>query len=211
MVAMRESPRLRGRHFLGALLRHDVLRLATLVALAAFLADWATKSWALRSLEGLQVPFGALVLGVERNDGFAFSTAAGQVEPWMVVSVRLVALAAVLLLSRRLAMRSRRYACGAALLLGGGFGNAADLIFRNGAVVDFIGAGPFVFDWAGDLVHMHIVFNVADLAIVAGLVLVAPLIRGIALTAQQRLARWEARWLARAGALSFFSSSGRNS
>ena len=173
---------------------HDLLRLATLVAVAAFLADWATKSWALHTLVGT-MPLGSLLLGVERNEAFAFSSGAGAVSPALVIGVRLCALVAIAWLSHRVAVRTRRYAAGVGLLLGGGFGNAADIVFRGGAVVDFIGAGPFRFEWSGELVHFHFVFNIAELAILIGLGLVAPVIRHAALGAQRRIARWEARLL----------------
>jgi signal peptidase II len=176
------------------LVAHDLLRLATLLAIAAFLADWATKSWALHTLDGT-MPLGSLLLGVERNDAFAFSSGAGAVSPALVIGVRLFALVAIAWISHRVAPRSRRYAAGVGLLLGGGFGNAADIVFRGGSVVDFIGAGPFSFDWSGELVHFHFVFNLADLAILIGLGLVAPLISGAATAVQRRIAQWEARLL----------------
>lgn len=180
---------------LRALVRHDVLRLATLVAIAAFLIDWATKSWALHALHDTAIPLGGLVLGIERNDAFAFSSGAGRFSPEVVLAIRLLALAAVVLISRRVATRSRRYAAGFALLLGGGFGNAADVMFRNGAVVDFIGAGPFTVEWAGSVTELGFVFNAADLAIIFGLGLIAPQVQQWSLDAQRRIARWEARWL----------------
>ncbi|HSL71478.1 MAG TPA: signal peptidase II, partial [Longimicrobiales bacterium] len=113
------------------LVAHDVLRLAALVALAAFLADWASKSWALDSLNGSTAPLGALVLGVERNDAFAFSSGSSVVPPQLVIAARLFALIGIAFLARRALARSRRSAAGFGLLLGGGFGNAADLAFRG--------------------------------------------------------------------------------
>jgi lipoprotein signal peptidase len=184
-----------GAAWLRAFAAHDILRFATLVAIAAFLLDWATKSWALRALEDMAVPLGALVLGVERNDAFAFSSGSGQVSAGFVIAVRLLALAGVVLISRRVVVRCRRYAAGFALLLAGGFGNAADLMFRGGAVVDFIGAGPFRFEWAGEVMHFGLVFNAADISILLGLALIAPQIQTWALAAQRRLAQWEERWL----------------
>lgn len=180
---------------LRAFLAHDVLRFATLVAIAAFLFDWATKSWALRTVHDATMPLGALVLGVEHNDAFAFSTGSGRFPPELVLAIRLLALIAVIWISRRVAVRCRRYAAGFALIIGGGFGNAADVMFRDGAVVDFIGAGPFSMEWAGSLVHVGFVFNAADVAILAGLGLIAPQIRDWSLNAQRRLARFEDRWL----------------
>jgi signal peptidase II len=182
------------RRLLRSVRAHDLLRLATLTAIAAFLADWATKSWALHTLHGT-MPLGSLTLGVERNDAFAFSSGAGAVTPLFVVAVRLLALMTVVWLSRRVAAPSPRYAAGIGMLLGGGFGNAGDVLFRGGSVVDFIGAGPFSFDWSGELVHFHVVFNLADLCILIGLGLVAPVIRSAAIDVQRRLAAWESRVL----------------
>ncbi|MGH7448225.1 MAG: signal peptidase II [Longimicrobiales bacterium] len=175
-----------------AFLAHDVLRFATLVAAAAFLIDWTTKSWALERVEHAAIPLGALMLGVERNDAFAFSIGDGTFAPGLILVLRLLAVAGVLLLSRQVGARSRRFAAGFALLAAGGFGNAADLMLR-GAVVDFIHAGPF--HWAGEPVHAGFVFNAADIAILLALGLLAPLIQEWAVGGQRRLTRWEARWL----------------
>jgi lipoprotein signal peptidase len=177
-----------------AFIAHDILRLATLLALAVFLFDWATKSWALHTLGDMTAPLGALVLGVERNDALAFSTARGRFSPAVIIGIRLVAMGALIYFSRKVVVTSRRLAAGVALLLGGGFGNAADIIFRGGSVVDFIGAGPFTFDWAGEQVHLSFVFNAADVAILIGLALVAPYVHQFAIAQQKRLARWESRW-----------------
>jgi signal peptidase II len=170
------------------LLTNDVLRMATLLALAAFALDSATKSWALQNLEDATVPLGGLVLGVERNEGFAFSAGAGVIPTWLVAGARLAVLLLIILAARGVAASSRRYACGVALLLAGGLGNTVDLLFRDGAVVDFIGAGPLVLGWADRIVHTYFVFNAGDLAILVGLVLVAPMIRDLGRRFQGRLA-----------------------
>jgi lipoprotein signal peptidase len=90
-------------------------------------------------------------------------------------------------------VRNRRSAAGAGLILGGGFGNATDLAFR-GEVIDFIGTGPLTFDLSGDLVQLHFFFNTADLAILLGIGLMAPVISLCALGAQRRIRAWEKRW-----------------
>lgn len=164
-----------------------------LVAAAAFLLDWATKSWALETLEHAAMPLGALMLGVERNDALAFSTGSGHLPAAVVVAMRLAALAGVMFLWLRVGARNRRLAAGFALLIAGGSGNAADMLFRGGAVVDFIHAGPF--HVRGELVHAGIVFNAADIAILLALGLLAPLIHEWSAGGQRRIATWEARWL----------------
>lgn len=185
---MTASPLLRLRAFIA----HDLLRFATLVATAAFLLDWATKSWALETLEHAAVPLGALMLGVERNDALAFSAGSGQIPASVVIAVRLTAIAGVLFLAWHVGARNRRYAAGFALLLAGGAGNAADMLFRGGAVVDFIHAGPIQM---GGIVHAGIVFNAADIVILLAVGLLAPLIHEWSAGGQRRLAAWEARWL----------------
>jgi lipoprotein signal peptidase len=178
--------------------RNEIWRLAVLVALAAFLVDWASKSWALASLDTAR-PLGALVLDVERNTAFAFSSGAGSVEPWMVGGIRLLVILAIVLLAWRLAPRRRRYAAGFALLVAGGSGNAADIVLRDGAVVDFIGTGPMQLYLAGAPLNINFVFNVADVYILLGLALLAPLIRAGALSVQRQIVGWERRVLRRAG------------
>ena len=170
------------------------LRLAALLAAAAFTADWASKAWALDALHQPML-VGALLLDVERNAVFAFSSGRDVAPLALVIGLRVVALLAVMLLARRVARHGLRYAAGLGLVLGGGMGNAADLLFRDGGVVDFIGAGPWFFELGGTLYRFHVVFNGADLALLVGIALLAPLIRDWALAAQQRLARWERRWL----------------
>jgi lipoprotein signal peptidase len=172
---------------------HEVLRFATLLAAAVFLLDWATKSWALQALQHSGVPVGAFMLGVERNDAFALSTGAGVVPTPLLVIIRIASLAIVLLLAARVGCHNRRYAAGFALLIAGGAGNLSDLLFRQGAVVDLIYAGPFHF--AGEVVHDGVVFNGADIAILLALGLLAPLINEWAIARQRRLAEYETRWL----------------
>lgn len=191
---MTHELRARIRRVAGSLTSYDLLRLAVLVAIAAFLADWATKSWALESLERAR-PLGALTLAVERNDAFAFSTGSGSASPELVLAVRIGALLLLLALGRDVLAYGRRYAAGMGLMLGGGVGNAADLLFREGAVVDFIGAGPFRLPGATEPLHFHLVFNTADVAVLLGLGLLAPLISSWALATQRRVGEWEKRWL----------------
>ena len=156
-----------------------MMRLVALAGIAAFLADWASKSWALGTLGHATAALGWLVLGLESNQAFAFSSGES-VSPEVVMGARLSALLGIGIVFGRLFVRDRRTAVGAGLILGGGMGNAVDLAFR-GSVVDFIGAG-------------HFYFNLADLAILVGIGLMAPMIRVHALTTQRRIAQWERRW-----------------
>ena len=177
----------------ATLLDPRVVRLAILTTIAALLLDFATKSWAIDSLNGT-TPFGALLLGIEHNAAFAFSAGAGLVSRELVAGVRLGALAALVLLATVLGVRERRHAAGVGLILGGGLGNTGDLIFRTHGVVDFIGVGPFEVDFGGRDVVFGLVFNAADVAVLVGVVLLTPVIQLWAIAAQTQLARAR-RWL----------------
>lgn len=189
------------RHLLRRMVEHDTVRFALLVALAAFLADWASKSWALERVTDGTLPFGGLTLGVVRNDAFAFSLGAERTHLLLVLGVRLTALAAIVWLCRHIVyLLSYRNACGFALVLAGGFGNAADLLFRDGAVVDFIGAGPFLVTWDGSPTWIYPVFNTADLFILLGIGLLGPLVHESSRTIRERIVAWERRWIRRRSA-----------
>ncbi|HSJ25360.1 MAG TPA: signal peptidase II [Longimicrobiales bacterium] len=171
-------------------------RIVLLVALAAFLADWATKSWAL-TLGNDAMAAGILALEVARNDAFAFSAGSGIVDATTVVSVRLLGLLLVLLLLSRSGALPLRSALGVALLVAGGLGNALDVILRDGAVVDFISAGPWALSLADQPILLGFVFNVADIWVFAGVFLLWPQFRSMGVRAQQRMAALEQRVLAR--------------
>lgn len=120
-------------------------------------ADQATKSLALAKL---QTPHdlisGVLTLRVTYNSGGAFGLLQGL--PGVFLVATLVAGVAIVVWVRHVS--ERRWLIPLGLVLGGGLGNVADRIFRDtgGRVVDFI-----------DL-HAWPVFNVADAAIVSGVV-----------------------------------------
>jgi len=173
----------------------DAPRMVLLVALAAFLTDWATKAWAL-TLGSDAVSAGIVALEVARNDAFAFSAGSGVVDPTTVVSVRLLGLLLVLLLLGRFGTITQRCALGVALLVAGGLGNAMDVILRDGAVVDFISAGPWAVTVAGQSMTLGFVFNVADVWVFAGVFMLWPQFRCIGRRAQQRMAAWERKILA---------------
>lgn len=167
------------------------LRFACLLGVAAWLSDWASKSWALDALAHTPVVLGdGLLLGVVRNDAFAFSSLSF-IPFGSIVSLRLTCIAVLLVLAIRFATESRRLACAFALLLAGGIGNVADLFFRDGAVVDFIGLGPFP---VADS-EVAIVFNLADVWIKIGVVLAFPLIRRAARRTQEASDAFERRLL----------------
>ena len=125
-------------------------------AAVAVVVDQLTKSWARSELANGRVIdiVGSLRFALTYNDGVAFGLGSG-VAPLLITLA--VALLAVLLVKNRLAL-TRASTVGAGLVLGGAAGNLCDRIFRDtgGRVVDFI-----------DL-QWWPVFNVADVCIVAG-------------------------------------------
>jgi signal peptidase II len=145
-----------------------------LVALAAavYLADQATKAWAVAVLTDQpprELVGTFLQLDLIRNPGAAFSLGTGNT--WLLTLLAAAVLVVILRSARRLG--SIAWACAFGLILGGALGNLTDRLLREpgfgrGHVVDFL-------DYNGWFVG-----NVADIAIVAAAVLIAVLsIRGI--------------------------------
>jgi len=133
---------------------------AFLTALAVTAVDQGTKAWALASLSDRPVPvLGDVVRFVLRfNTGAAFSVAWGGPSVLLVVNI----VASVLLFWYIFRVRSRRVLPMLVLILGGALGNTMDRVF-HGHVTDFIDIGIGTLRWP--------VFNVADIALVVGGVL----------------------------------------
>lgn len=102
-----------------------------------------------------------------RNTGAAFSIGAdlpANVRWWIFVVGQGVFLLFLFGYLFRHANQHHSQFYGFALILGGGLGNFLDRIFRDGAVVDFLNVG------FGNVIRTA-VFNVADMAITGGLIL----------------------------------------
>lgn len=147
------------------------------VAVAA--ADQVTKLWATSALAGREpvAVIGDLIqFRVVHNAGAAFSLASGLT--WLLTLLVAIVVVVVIRVSARIGSRAWSVALG--LLLGGGVGNLIDRLFRapgfpEGRVVDFI-------DYGGWFVG-----NVADIAIVAALILIGVLTaRGIQVDGTRR-------------------------
>jgi signal peptidase II len=132
--------------------------LAATVAVAVVAADQLTKWWAVDALADRTITLVSPIrLALSHNTGGAFGLGAGFV-PFVALAV--VALVVVLVGVGR-AVASPAIAVALGLVAGGAVGNLADRLFRapgplRGAVVDFV-----------DL-RWWPVFNVADVAITAG-------------------------------------------
>jgi signal peptidase II len=144
-------------------------RLASLLLLTSTIGcDQVSKEIASRLLAGradIAVLRGALRLRLAENRGAFLSGGRGLPEAArfavfvVIVGGALLVGVGILLSSKRLSMLSR---AGLALLLGGGLGNLADRLVR-GQVIDFVmlRIGPLQTG----------VFNLADVAIIAGAIL----------------------------------------
>jgi signal peptidase II len=150
-------------------------RLFVVVALAAYAVDLGTKLLAVAHLtphEKVDVVGGLLRFDLVRNPGAAFST--GTSYTIFLSAIALIAAGVVIRFGRRLGDRTWAVALG--LLLAGVCGNLTDRLFREpgvlrGHVVDFL-----------ELPHWP-VFNVADMLIDAGVVLIViQTWRGIGIT-----------------------------
>ena len=129
------------------------------MATGVVLVDQATKTWALDSLDTPRTLIeGLLFFRLTYNSGGAFGLLQGYPQVFLVATI--VATIAILFWVRGLEQRSWAWPLG--LVLGGGFGNVADRVFRDtgGRVVDFIE------------LRWWPVFNVADMCIVTGVAVI---------------------------------------
>ncbi len=140
------------------------------VGIVVLLIDQITKWWAVEELEGGRTIelFWTAQFRLIRNDGAAFSIGSG-LTPFISIAAIGISIA-VVVWARRLADQPRVVAA-LGLVLGGAVGNLVDRFFRPGDgflaghVIDFID-----FQW-------YPVFNVADIGVVCGGILVVLLVR----------------------------------
>ena len=140
------------------------------LAAAVTAADQASKTWALHHANSPRHVIWTLWFDLTFNSGAAFGLGRG-VTP--LVEIGVFAVVAVLVLFGRRAARGASWPVTVALglILGGAAGNLGDRFFRHipghsGAVIDFIAAARVgQHDWWP-------VFNVADSAIVVGVVMI---------------------------------------
>ncbi|WP_083209158.1 signal peptidase II [Mycolicibacterium porcinum] len=161
-------------------------RLVLLAAGSVFLIDAGTKALAVGTLQpGRTVPLlgNWLVCELTRNAGAALSMAADRT---VMLTLVVLAVAAAIAWIGAL-VRSPWWALGLGTILGGAAGNLVDRLFRapgplRGHVVDFLAVGPMP------------VFNLADLAVLAGVVwLIALSLSGFPFNGAARNAESHAR------------------
>jgi signal peptidase II len=145
------------------------LILAGLVIGAIVLADVATKRWALASLYhgvGAEALGGLVPLTLAFNKGIAFGLPLPSLGRWLIIVATFVVLAVLTDLFRRTERSDWVRLLAVKLIAAGAIGNLIDRLRWDGGVVDFI--GPI------NLGFMHWpIFNIADMAITTGAVLLA--------------------------------------
>lgn len=145
-------------------------RAAYLVAAAGiYLADQATKAWAVRRLRTgnvVHVAGDSVRLAYAENPGIAFGRLqeGGQFGRWMLAALAALAIVGLLTYFFRTRRTDDRLLGAIAMLLAGVAGNLTDRV-RLGFVVDFIEVFIGSYQWP--------TFNVADSAICVGAALLA--------------------------------------
>lgn len=167
-----ESGRAHRKHGKRIGARYALLLIA--FALVAYIIDQLTKIWVVSTMvEGQVTEVLPPVLSWHfiRNSGAAFSI--GTSITWVFTIIQALVSIAIITQIRKVA--SKGWAVALGLVLGGALGNLTDRLFREpafgqGHVVDFIALPNFA------------IFNIADTAVVSGVVLICLLtLRGIGL------------------------------
>lgn len=130
--------------------------------------DLITKRWALDALafESSEIMGGMVPLTLAFNKGAAFGIRLGEDSRWFFVPVTLVALVLLAMLFRQAADRDFLRIVSISLVVSGAIGNLYDRVRWSRGVVDFIGPIDLgLWDFP--------IFNVADMAITCGAVLLA--------------------------------------
>jgi signal peptidase II len=139
------------------------------VAAATCLADQATKFWLLLVLHinGQMpipvTPFAELVLTWNTGISYGLFPQNGRIGPWALLAFKVVAVAFLWVWLSR--VRSRLTALALGLIIGGAIGNAIDRLHWPG-VMDFVLLHTETARWS----FRWYVFNLADVAIVAGVI-----------------------------------------
>jgi signal peptidase II len=138
-------------------------------AFALFLADQASKAWAVRRLrhgDVVRVFDGVVHFAYAENTGIAFGRfqEGGEFGRWMLAALAGLAVVGLLAYFFRTKRADDRILGALALLLAGVAGNLCDRI-RLGHVIDFVEVYISSYQWP--------TFNVADAAICAGAALLA--------------------------------------
>ncbi|WP_053219736.1 signal peptidase II [Virgibacillus senegalensis] len=135
-----------------------------ILAVIIVLADHISKWWIVKNMEiGEQIPVieNVFYITSHRNTGAAWGILAGQM--WFFYIITTIVVITVIYYIRKYARTSKWMGLALALILGGALGNFIDRLFRK-EVVDFFDIYFGSYDYP--------IFNVADSALVCGVVIV---------------------------------------
>lgn len=144
---------------------HRYFGTGLLVAGVTFALDQITKYAVLYGLDLATrgkiyvTPFADFILAMNRGISYGLFPQDGELGRWVLFSIKIAASVLFLVWLRRAATPLTAAALG--LLIGGALGNALDRAIQ-GAVIDFVSLHAYGFRWY--------VFNLADAAVVAGVV-----------------------------------------
>jgi signal peptidase II len=165
----RDHPRRRAASLeaLGIRVRTKYIILGVILPVIMIL-DLITKRWALDALafERSELFGGLVPLTLAFNRGAAFGISLGDDSRWFFVPVTIVALGLLVMLFRQAHDRDFLRIVSISLVVSGAIGNLYDRVRWSRGVVDFIGPIDLGF-WDFPI------FNVADMAITCGAVLLA--------------------------------------
>lgn len=149
-------------------MRSKLTTLLTILPVVLVL-DLVSKWWAWNQLgfgRRIELFDGLVPLTLALNTGAAFGISVGDNSRWFFIPVTLVALVLLVSLFRQAAADDRLRHVSLSLVIAGAFGNLYDRIRWDRGVVDFIGPLDLGF-------YDFPIFNVADIAISCGAVLLA--------------------------------------
>ena len=136
---------------------------------SVLILDFISKSWALDALAGgnrLEILGGFVPLTLAYNRGAAFGISLGDDSRWFFIPITILALVLLLVLLRQAQRRDWLRLVSISMVVAGALGNLYDRVRWDRGVVDFIGPINLGFmDWP--------IFNVADMSITCGAVLLA--------------------------------------
>lgn len=141
----------------------------TLLVPSIFALDFVTKRWALEALAGgrqIDVIPGFLPFTLAFNQGAAFGLEIGSNPRYFFIPVTVLALVLLLSLYWKADQGDRLRHLSLALVIAGAVSNLYDRVRWTGGVVDFIGPANLGFTYFP-------IFNVADMAITCGAILLA--------------------------------------
>lgn len=135
-----------------------------LIALVIIVIDQLTKWWVVANMEigeSITVIENVFYITSHRNTGAAWGILAGQMGFFYIVTS--IVILVVIYYMKKFAKESKLMGWSLALILGGAIGNFIDRLFRK-EVVDFFNTYIGSYDYP--------IFNVADSALVVGVILV---------------------------------------